>query len=249
MTKYPKQIVALAAFVIAWLLVIAGPNNIQNAPDYQSLHLIHKVFLNASIAAGEMPFWNPYQMLGRPFLADPETAIFYPTTLLYLFLPFSIALLFTVFIHLFIAGNYTIELARKLEIHPSLHCVAAIFFMLNGTLVMRLMLGQIPPFIAISITPWLLWTMLRVMDDPKKTNLFKLILTLTLSFLAGHTQFYWIHIIGLTLFVLGYQLRKIDIHHLAITGKTLMSFYACILVSLCLSSVQLIPSIEFFFHS
>ena len=249
MIKYPKQIVAIAAFVIAWLLVIAGPNNIQNAPDYQSLHLIHKVFLNASIAAGEMPFWNPYQMLGRPFLADPETAIFYPTTLLYLFLPFSIALLFTVFIHLFIAGNYTIELARKLEIHPSLHCIAAIFFMLNGTLVMRLMLGQIPPFIAISITPWLLWATLRVMEEPKKTNLFKLILPLTLSFLAGHTQFYWIHIIGLTLFVIGYQLQKIEFHYLATTGKALASLYICVLVSLCLSGVQLIPSIEFFFHS
>ena len=249
MAKYPKQIVAIVALSIAWLFVIAGPNNIQYAPDYQSLHLIHKIFLKTTLLAGEMPFWNPYQMLGRPFLADPETAIFYPTTLLYLFLPLPAALLCTVFVHLFIAGNYIIELARKLEIHPVLQCVAAILFMLNGTLVMRLVLGQPPPFIALTITPWLLCATLAVLDAPNKKNYLKLIIPLTLSFLAGHTQFYWIHIIGLSLFILGYQIQKPERHQFVTTLKSLATFYGCVLVSLGLSGMQLIPSIEFFLHS
>ncbi|HZT21752.1 MAG TPA: hypothetical protein VFB55_02470, partial [Verrucomicrobiae bacterium] len=46
--------------------------------DYYVLHHFYKFYLHASIRSGELPLWNPYTALGRPFLADPETAVFYP---------------------------------------------------------------------------------------------------------------------------------------------------------------------------
>ncbi|MDP7038167.1 MAG: hypothetical protein QGI45_03345 [Myxococcota bacterium] len=48
---------------------------------------------------------------------------------------------------------------------------------------------------------------------------------------------------------MGYQLQKIKFHDLLTTAKSLASLYICVLVSLGLSGAQLIPSIEFFFHS
>src|SRR5688572_29766045 len=39
------------------------------------------------LAAGQIPLWNPHSQLGAPFLGNGQSALFYPTTLLHLYLP------------------------------------------------------------------------------------------------------------------------------------------------------------------
>ena len=42
------------------------------------------------ILAGEVPLWNPYNYAGHPFLADVQTAVFYPPRLLTIVLSASL---------------------------------------------------------------------------------------------------------------------------------------------------------------
>ena len=42
-----------------------------------------RAYFAASVAEGRLPLWNPHLFLGVPFLANPQTAVFYPGTWLF----------------------------------------------------------------------------------------------------------------------------------------------------------------------
>ena len=51
-----------------------------------------------------LPHWNPYSGSGEPWLANPQTGIFYPPTWLFIWLPFESAYMLYLALHLFILG-------------------------------------------------------------------------------------------------------------------------------------------------
>src|SRR5271165_7099564 len=53
---------------------------------------------------GELPFWNPYNNCGVPFLAQWNTMPLYPLSLIYLLLPLQWSLSFFCLLHLWFAG-------------------------------------------------------------------------------------------------------------------------------------------------
>src|SRR2546422_1324087 len=44
-----------------------------------------------SVRDGTLPFWNPYFLSGEPFLANSQSALFYPLNAFYYFLPLPVA--------------------------------------------------------------------------------------------------------------------------------------------------------------
>jgi len=51
-----------------------------------------RIYAKSRLLQGEIPFWNPYNGGGVPFLANPQTAVFYPLNILYYLLPISFSL-------------------------------------------------------------------------------------------------------------------------------------------------------------
>ena len=78
--------VALVAAAAAWLVDIVPPG-LERGIDYVQMHAFYRAYHARSLAAGRLPLWNPHVELGRPFLADIETATLYPPNLLYLAVP------------------------------------------------------------------------------------------------------------------------------------------------------------------
>src|SRR4029079_1039928 len=66
-----------------------------------------------SVLAGEIPFWNPFNNLGLPFLAQWNTLLLYPGSLIYLALPLPWSLNLFCLIHLFFGGLGMFRLARE----------------------------------------------------------------------------------------------------------------------------------------
>jgi hypothetical protein len=62
---------------------------------------------------GELPFWNPYNNCGVPFLAQWNTMPLYPPSLIYLTLPLEWSLSFFCLLHLWFAGFGMYLLARR----------------------------------------------------------------------------------------------------------------------------------------
>ena len=74
-----------------------------------------KFFAAESVQNGELPFWNPYNYLGIPFLAALQQGLFYPLSLLCYFMPFDLGFKYFFIIHFLLGAVFTYLLCRHLE--------------------------------------------------------------------------------------------------------------------------------------
>ncbi len=89
--------------------------------------------------AGQLPLWNPYTCAGHPFLADIQSAVFYPISLLTMLLTafggfFYRALEWEALAHYPLAAVFTYLLARRLTRSRVGGLTAAIVFAFSGYL-------------------------------------------------------------------------------------------------------------------
>ena len=61
-------------------------------------------FTAAELREGRLPLWNPYNAGGEPWLANPQTGVFYPPTWLFVVLPFATAYMLFLYLHLLLLG-------------------------------------------------------------------------------------------------------------------------------------------------
>ncbi len=104
---------------------------------------------------GELPFWNPYNNCGVPFLAQWNTMPLYPPSLLYLTLPLEWSLSFFSLAHLWWAGLGMYFLARRWTSNDFAAAFAGVVFAFNGfTLNLLMWPSHIATF------SWLPWVVL-----------------------------------------------------------------------------------------
>lgn len=63
-----------------------------------------RYFTAQELRAGNLPLWNPYSASGEPWLANPQTGVFYPPAWLFLVLPFATAYVLHLFFHVVLLG-------------------------------------------------------------------------------------------------------------------------------------------------
>ena len=61
-------------------------------------------FTAQELCAGHLPLWNPYSASGEPWLANPQTGVFYPPAWLFVVLPFPTAYMLFLLAHLVLLG-------------------------------------------------------------------------------------------------------------------------------------------------
>ena len=88
---------------------------------------------------GEPPLWNPYANSGHPLLADPQTALYYPPSLLTVLLSARdglsvFALQLEAVFHFCLAALFTFAFARRVLGHRGGALMAAIGFTFGGYL-------------------------------------------------------------------------------------------------------------------
>jgi hypothetical protein len=145
-----------------------------------------RVFATEMIRQGRLPFWNPYQFCGTPFMAAFQTAVLYPVNLLlYLFDPPTQMDLF-LYIHFLIAAVFTYLLGRKLKLSLEASLVSALAFTFCGFMVTRY--GQ-PTFISTaSWLPALLFFGEHLLERPGLRRAGFLAIAFALCILAGFPQ-------------------------------------------------------------
>jgi hypothetical protein len=187
------------------LVAVAGllaPTFFQGT-DWILLHLPNKVYAVEALHGGRLPLWNPYVALGRPFLADTETAVLYPPNLLYLALDPSTAVLLVTLAHYVLGLVGMLLLGRSLGMARWVAWLVAACFLWSAPLVARLSAGQVPYSHAMCYLPILFFLALRVQDAFSMGRLAVLAAALALQLLAGHPQIAWITWLGLGAFLLG----------------------------------------------
>jgi hypothetical protein len=149
--------VFLAALIaVTWPEILLGTHSFI-ARDYGFFGYPLAHYHRESFWRGEMPFWNPLNNCGIPFLAQWNTMTLYPGSLLYLLLPLPWSLGMFCLLHLFWGGLGMSLLARRWTGHPLGSALAGIAFAFNGVLLNSLMWPN-----NLAALGWMPWVVLAV---------------------------------------------------------------------------------------
>ncbi|MGE3180477.1 MAG: hypothetical protein AB7N71_02525 [Phycisphaerae bacterium] len=124
-------------------------------------YLPSRAYLQACFNAGEWPLFNHWNGLGRPFLADPQNATFYPFTWLFYVLPLKFAYPAHLWAHFAIAAIGTYRLARSMHLHRVAAIFAAITFAFGGFMISHRVHFAMQASAA--WLPWIIWQQDRLL--------------------------------------------------------------------------------------
>jgi hypothetical protein len=200
-------------------------------------------FLADAVREGRVPLWNPYIGLGRPHLADMQSAVFYPP--LYLAcLGQGFGSVLLVWLHCALGVFGMRALARALQVGLWQSYFMAACYLASGSLTARWMTGQIQYGWALCYVPALFHYALRTEEAWERRRIARHALLLALQFLCGHPQVFWFTVIGQGVFIVGRALRPLWRQALLDTGRGIFQLAAANAWCAGLVIVLLLPFLE-----
>lgn len=203
-------------------------------------------FVIDSLERGELPLWNPYLASGKPFIADPQTALFYPPVWLIGLLPLTrvVGVLFV--LHLWLAGWGMYVWLRSEGASRMGAWFGAAVFAFSGYFFVRISAGHSDVVMTQVWLPWILWACRRAMTWRHWSWAVLGGAPVGLSLLAGNmaTFFY----AGVVLVTYALYTAWIDAQKPGWVGnllKALLPVAGMSAVGLALAAVQLIPTLQY----
>lgn len=198
------DVAAILALTLLWALFFwqaLTPNPANQVSleegDFSGQFYAFGAYQARRILAGEVPLWNPYNYGGHPFLADVQTAVFYPPRLLTIFLSAALppyrwtygALQLEAVAHFWLAALFMYLFVRTLTGYRLAGLVSALTLTFGGYLT-----GYPPLQLAILETGiWLPLALLGILRGTDEGHLRPVWLALSalalgLALMAGHPQ-------------------------------------------------------------
>jgi hypothetical protein len=102
----------LLALTLAFFWKITFTNLILVGLDVFTYFYPYKAYAAEVVRQGRLPLWNPYLFMGVPFLANAQTALFYPLNFPLYWLPVPQMVSCSIVLHVFLAGLFAYLYAR-----------------------------------------------------------------------------------------------------------------------------------------
>src|SRR6266404_2247746 len=115
----------------------ANPAVTLEALDLYTTHYPMTAYGFAALRAGQIPFWNPYQLCGEPFLAVNYTGLLYPFHFVYLLLPVALATEVSFLMHMFFGACGMWWLLRSWGVGTDGGLCSAVTFAWSGWLILN----------------------------------------------------------------------------------------------------------------
>jgi hypothetical protein len=191
---------------------------------------------------GQIPIWNPYEMGGKPLLANFQSGAFYPFNLIFFLLPFNLAWALYIAAQPLLAMLFTYLFLNNLKLSKTPSLFGGFIFAFSGFSIAWLEWGNI-----LHTALWLPLILLSADKINSAKNSLKwsliLILSLVSSFFAGHLQFFfYLFVVSIAYIIF----RWVD------NGKDLNKikpFVYSAAVVIAATSIQWIPTLKFISQS
>jgi hypothetical protein len=164
-------------------------------------------FFRTSVLSGEMPWWNPYASLGRPYAADLQTASFYPATYLTVALGVPAGWIAATALHGMLALLGFVRLVREWSVPRPVAWGGAMVFLFSAPLLARMQEGQVNYVYSICYLPLVLALAGRYALDPTRRRWVGLAVVWGLQLLCCHPQVFWLSAFGAGVYVTGLLLQ------------------------------------------
>ena len=201
-----------------------------------------KHVLAESVRSGEIPWWNPGVVNGEPFFASLQPGLLYPGSVLLYLLPLSFSFDWLLALHYPLAGAGLFLLLRRWGHSNGAAWLGAATLMLGGYLVS---LGNFPNNLqTVAWVPWLFWSWDRVLTDPSHRRIAAFAALCSIAFLGGGPQLLAVSLAWLFL----HGALRVENRTTGLVRQS-TGFAIAGGIALAAVAVQLIPFVEFVFHS
>ncbi len=212
--------IAFAVIVLLTLIVFARPllrNEVFSFRDHGDYFQPLRWFTAMELQHGRLPLWNVYSASGEPWLANPQTGVFYPPAWLFLILPFTAAYTLYLFFHVVLLGCGAYLLFARLTKPGGAALAAAVALTFSGPAMSLLDVSN--NLATFAWIPLIVWCAITGVSARASSA------AIALSFLAGEPFF---AAVGALLFAVARRKGARDLIDVAVT-------------SFALSSIQLLP--------
>ncbi|HBY58767.1 MAG TPA: hypothetical protein DEH78_03030 [Solibacterales bacterium] len=203
--------------------------------DFRGHHLPLATAYADALSEGVMPLWDPYTYCGRPLLANPQTAVFYPGMLLAAApgrTGLAERLEWLLVLHVFLAGLFAYRLGRRLGLSADAALFCGFAFEMGAFLA-----SQTQHLSSVLGAPWLVLSWEAVLLTAS-WRVPVLALSFTLHFFCGFTGYTLASAASTALFAgLAVAARRAPV-------RVLGEIAAAAVLSLALAAVQLWPALE-----
>lgn len=190
-------------------------------------------FAGQQLRGGHIPLWNPFQLSGTPFLANGQSALFYPLNAPFWFLDTAFAFGWSALLGSVVALVGTYALARRWQMSRAASAVAATAFAFSGYLSQWALLPTL--FQTACWLPACLLFFERAVEYPRPTrSTLGLVACLACALLAGHAQVFFYILLALAL-------RQ---PFLKRPWRGLFLGFNALILAVALGALQLLPTVE-----
>ena len=191
-------------------------------------------FAAQELRAGHVPLWNPFEFCGTPFVANAQSAVFYPLNLPFWIFDTAYAFGLTAWLHSLLALFATYFLCQRWQLSRAASVVASVAFAGCGYLAAWALLPTL--FATASWLPLCLLLFEKSSDDGTTSSgaTWGLVFALTCAVLAGHAQIFFYLVLALALRQM--FLRK--------RGRGFVVLIGALAGAALLSLIQILPTLE-----
>ena len=218
-----------------------------------------RLFAAQSLRSGFLPLWNPYQFCGAPFVANSQSAVFYPPNLVFALLPTARAFAVGAFLHLTLCGWFTFLLLRRLRCGEWAALLGGTIFAYSAWQIQWL---QLPTFLATSCWIPLIFRFIHELTrrgheekhekGQNGKNAPRLLFTvycllstsIGLMLLAGHLQIAFYGLLAASLWAVGLSFAAMKRAGIGRTGAGLALCAAALIPGGMLAAPQVLPALE-----
>ena len=205
-----------------------------------------------SVRAGTVPLWNPYQFCGTPFVANSQSAVFYPLNLLFYLLPTARAFALSAVVHLTLCGWFMYLFLRRLGCRDVSALLGGVIYAYSAWQVNWL---QLPTFLATSCWFPLLLRQIYVLGNREQgtgnrlapsvpCSLFPVPCVIGMMLLAGHLQIAFYGLLAGSLWAIGLLFVRARQYGRAFMAVRLGIMVAGLILGGMLSLPQILPALE-----
>jgi hypothetical protein len=154
--------------------------------DFSLYFVPMKALLVELWRSGQLPLWDPHVRNGLPFLANPQTGVLYPPSLVLVAFGLVPGLTLFLLLHLAAAGAGFYLFARAAGFRPAVATFGGIAFALSGYVAS--LLNVLNNLQTVAWVPWILAFALRLARRRARGDWFGMVLATALALLGGELQ-------------------------------------------------------------
>lgn len=202
-----------------------------------------RLFAAETLRSGLLPLWNPYQFCGTPFIANGQSAVFYPLNLVFWLLPTAAAFGWSAWLHLALTGWFAYLFLRRIGTGRVGSVAGAVVWQGNGFFIAWIHLPTV-----LCTASWLPLILLLVEGALLRRRAHRAVpagLALGLSYLGGHPQVFLFIALLTAAYIIARGLSRAAGQTFGQRAARLLATGAVTgAVGLGLASVQLLPTLD-----